>query len=317
MKITFIVNSFNRRELLTDALRSLEQMVRSPEWESQIVIYDAGSTDGSIDLIRQSQASLGAEKLQFVVAEAGEDSSFAAGLNRACAVAKNHFQPDYFAFFETDNYAESAAPFRAAISLLEENATLGAVGFTVTLRDGRPCGFGERTPLLMGFALGPQIADLLRLRNPRLQWSLNESTGLTWSYCEIVYTSPLVIRADVWDMLNGMDAQMFPFAACDLDLALRMKAGGYLMGVIQAKGIFHDNLGLLSAWSSRRAYSFHQGTFRLLRRHVGPAVWLAVPLLAVRHLCEAIIFAVGRPGSGFARATSRFRLLATSLRGYP
>lgn len=317
MKITFVVNSFNRRALLTESLRSLSMLIQCPRWDATVVVYDAGSSDGSIEVIEQTQSALGQERLQIVLPNPGDDTSFAAGLNAACEVASKRFDPDYYAFFETDNFADSEQPFLQAIELLKENSGLAAAGFTVSLKDGSPCGFGERTPNLLAFAFGTRFADFLGLRNPKLIWSYSQIAGVHWSYCDVVYTSPLVIRANVWRNINGMDARSFPFAACDLDLAWRLKNRGLAMAVVRAAGVYHDNLGQLSAWSARRAYSFHQGTFRLLRRYRGRVIWLIAPILAMRHLCEAVVFLVSGGDASIKKSLSRLKLILAALRGYP
>ena len=50
-KLAAILSSFNRLNLLQTALGSLTEVLPRLPWRSAVIIFDAGSTDGSIEWI--------------------------------------------------------------------------------------------------------------------------------------------------------------------------------------------------------------------------------------------------------------------------
>jgi glycosyltransferase involved in cell wall biosynthesis len=88
--VAIVVNSSNRATLLHDALRSLAPLLCAPGIAFSIVVFDAGSTDGSIAAVESFRDCNLPSLLQLLVPADGADSSYPAGLNRACAVASAH-----------------------------------------------------------------------------------------------------------------------------------------------------------------------------------------------------------------------------------
>src|SRR5262249_34593297 len=120
-------------------------------------------------------------------------------------------------------------------------------------------------------------------------WQLSD--GIRWRTCDVVFTSPLLIRREAWEQSHGFDAAAFPFSDGDLDWAWRCAGLGWKMAVIASDDVIHDNLERLSAWSANRVVDFHRSRLRLLKRHRGKHIALVKPLLFARHCLEAMILA--------------------------
>lgn len=317
MQFVAIMNSFNRRDLLLQALESLVHAVDPHVVEYAIVVFEAGSTDGSREWLGQFAEEHRDLRLEMIGPSEAGDSSFAAGVNRGCQYALETFPEAEFLFlYETDNWLARAEPLTAAIQLLRKEPTLAAVGFTVRLHSGRPCGWGSAFPTLLGFVLGPQLS--LRLGIPRSDVRMRKTGGLSWFTADVVYTSPLLIKASVWRSLGGIDARLFPFSDSDLDLAWKVAREGYRLAVLVTDAVVHDNLDILSSWSSMRVLHFHRARFRLLRRYRGPGVVIAIPALFLRHLAEyfvlgAMVLMGRRPSVSLKK---RSILLRSVWRGY-
>src|SRR5882757_11571668 len=124
-----VINSFNRRPLLEKALGSLTQALRTAPFGSAIVVFEAGSSDGSVEFLR-SWNGLNPGANLVVVESAAADSSFSDGVNRGSAMALERFPGCRWLFlFETDNWLQTAEPLNHAVRLLEEEPELAAVGF--------------------------------------------------------------------------------------------------------------------------------------------------------------------------------------------
>lgn len=288
MQFVAVINSYNRRDLLSSALESLVRTVDPRGDEYAVVVFEAGSKDGSREWLARFAEEHRDLRLEVVEPQAGSDSSFAAGVNAGCSHALERFPEVEFLFlYETDNYVSSAEPLIAAMRLLREEPHLAAVGFTVRRHSGKPCGWGGAFPTVLSFVLGPHLS--LYLGAPHCKIAKRRSHSVEWFTADVVYTSPLLIKASRWKGLGGLDARQFPFSDSDLDWAWNVAKAGYQLGVIATDAVVHDNLQVLSNWSDSRVLNFHRARFRLLRKHRGWGVILAIPLLFLRHLAEYVL----------------------------
>lgn len=275
---------------------SLTQALRKATFGSAIIVFDAGSTDGSRQFLDTWSEQNPTDNLIVVTASTNGSSSFADGVNTACSTALARFPGCRWLFlYETDNWLSSIKPLHEAISLLEAESGLAAAGFTVRRHSGVLCGYGMRFPTSTSLALGLNLAarwDLERPNNSKWQ----KISDIRWRTCDVVFTSPLLIRRAAWEQSKGFDAGAFPFSDSDLDWAWRCAKLGWNMAVIESQEVVHDNLQQASAWSLNRVIDFHRSRLRLLKRHRGGRVTLIKPLLFFRHLVETMML-MGRAGS--------------------
>jgi GT2 family glycosyltransferase len=316
-ELVAIINSFNRRELLEKAIGSLTQALRRASFGTAIVVFDAGSQDGSKEFLEEWREQNPADNL-IILTSSERNASFAEGVNRACSAALAQFPECRWLFlFETDNWLDSIAPVEQAISLLREQSQLAAAGFTVKRHSGVFCDYGMRFPGYLSLAAGLNLSALWDLDAPNeSQW---QKTGnIRWRTCDVVFTSPLLIRRDAWEQTLGLDAKAFPFSETDLDWAWRCAKLGWKMAVIAAESVVHDNLQQASAWSANRVIEFHRSRLRLLKRHRGKAVLLLKPLLFIRHGLETILLTCRSRSDPNAKAklANRKHLLRTVWTNY-
>ena len=288
VELVAVINSFNRRPLLERAMASLTSALRSARFGSAIIVFDAGSKDGSVKLLREWCENNPADNLVLIEA-VDRRRSFSDGVNVACAEALARFPGVRWLFlYETDNCLLSIEPLEQAMRLLEREPRLAACGFTVKQHDGRFFGYGMRFPSTLSFALGQNLAAHCNLHAPNDSgWQTTD--GIRWRTCDVVFTSPLLVRREAWEQSGGLDAENFPFSDTDIDWAWRCAGLGWTMAVIASDHAIHDNLEQLSAWSANRVLDFHRNRLRLLRRHRGRHVALLKPVLFLRHCLEAIV----------------------------
>jgi len=318
VRLVAIVNSFNRRALLEASLPSLGSALRQLPFGTAIVVFEAGSTDGSVEWLRMYQSSCVDPEIAILVPAPGEDSSFAAGVNAACRHAiRSYRELELLFLFETDNWIAGSEPIAVATALLNSHARLAAAGFTVTKRSGEPAGFGCSFPSVPQFLMGQQLTAILGLDRPRLS-AEPPCDGYRWGTCDVVYTSPLLVKRAAWEETAGLDAASFPFSDCDLDWCWRLQRSGWKLAVIESKGVVHDNEDQASAWSFTRVLSFHRARLRLLQRHLHAQASLLEAGLLVRHLLEFVALALASPLLSHPGGSLRKRwLLITSvMRGY-
>jgi GT2 family glycosyltransferase len=318
VKLVGVVNSFNRKSLLEASLPSLTLALRQLPFSTAIVVFEAGSTDGSLEWLRAYRSSCASLEIFVLTPDPGEDSSFAAGVNAGCRQAiLSYPELQWLLLFETDNSIAGGEPIALAARLLSSYAEVGAAGFTVTRRSGEPTGFGCSFPTVPQFLMGQQLAAMLHLDQPHM--SLEPLfDGYRWGTCDVVFTSPLLIKRKAWEESGGLDAAMFPFADCDLDWCWRVQQNGWKMAVLELKDVIHDNEDQFSAWSARRVLSFHRARLCLLQRHRHARASLLKPVLLARHVFEfvALAFAspfLSHPGGSLKK---RWLLITTVMYGY-
>lgn len=288
VQLVAIINSFNRRQLLEQAITSLASALRGARFSSAIIVFDAGSTDGSVDFLKGWKENYPGDKLSIIEASAGR-SSFSDGVNIASTEALTRFPKALWLFlYETDNCLLNVEPLEKGIALLEQEPRLAATGFTVRQHDGSFFGYGMRFPSTLSFAIGQNLAGSWNFHAPNdFAWQTRD--GIRWRKCDVVFTSPLLVRREAWVESGGLDAENFPFSDSDLDWAWRCAKLGWGMAVVASDHVIHDNLSQPSTWSANRVLDFHRNRFRLLRRHRGSHVALLKPILFLRHGIEAMI----------------------------
>jgi GT2 family glycosyltransferase len=318
VRLVAVVNSFNRRALLEASLSSLTLTLKELPFGAAIVVFEAGSSDGSAEWLRTYRSSSAGPEICVLSPAPGEDTSFAAGVNSGCRHAILRYPELQWLFlFETDNRISGGKPIALALRLLDLHARIGAAGFTVTRCSGEPAGFGCSFPSVLQFLMGQQLSSMFGLDQPRMTTEpLFE--GHRWGTCDAVFTSPLLIKRTTWDETGGFDAESFPFSDSDLDWCWRARRSGWKMAVIELKGVVHDNENQASEWSSRRVLDFHRARLRLLQRHL--QVWsslLKLGLLA-RHILEFAALLLGSPllSNPGGSLKKRWLLMTTVMQGY-
>ena len=318
VRLAAVVNSYNRLDLLREALPSLVAALAGCPFGTAIVVFDAGSDDGSPEWLKKYKDERHGVFLDVLQIAAAADGSLSAGVNAGIDFSLHKYAGlEWLFLFETDNWIETPAPVMAAMELLENVPDLAAAGFTVKQRNGQAAGFGCRFPTAVPFILGQQLTDLLRLDSPRIrQW--HDTRGVQWAACDAVYTSPLLIRCKAWEQIGGLDARRFPFCDTDVDWSWRAWRQGWRVAVISTSEVVHDNRGIASEWSGSRVLDFHRARLRLLEKHSNAALWLVQALLLVRHCCEILILLLSswRLADPRRALRQRWTLLNSVRRGY-
>lgn len=287
-QLAIIINSYNRLALLKTCLGVLSGWLPKSMYKDnyRVIVFDAGSTDGSLEWLEE-EAWKADGLLVLLEPEEGTDRCFAAGVNAGAAYAITHFPAvNYLLFYETDNLILDERPLLQAIALLNSMEQLGACGFTVRKIDGRRAGVGQPFPTLVNFALGKQLVERFGLERIPYRWH-HPVADCDFSFVDVVYTSPLIVRADAWSATGGMDEKHFPFADSDIDWARRLRDLGWRSGVIKTTAVIHDNQQILSGWSKARSMQSHAGRLQYFKIHHPRMIYAVWPvLLLLRHLLE-------------------------------
>lgn len=314
VELVVIINSFNRLPLLCESIPSVIEALKHTPLRSAIIVFDAGSTDGSIEFIKKIAEHTQQPQIICLHPSVRIDRSFSGGCNFAVEFAAKKFPHLTWCFFyETDNVIKNEFALPLAIELLKQEQNLAAVGFTVEKHDARKAGFGSSFPTPLSFLVGQQLSQKLGLELPKFsKW--DSFSGVHWGICDIVFTSPLLIRYSAWQSIGGMDAAMFPYSDCDIDWCWQVYKKGWCVGVLDVTGVIHDNQKQASAWSEKRVTDFHRARLRLLIKHLGKWISWLKPLLFLRHSLEFFLLNFKAFKSEEARRSlSQRRILIKSI----
>jgi len=197
-RLSILLVNYNGMRYLGPCLESI-QLYAPPE--TQVILEDNASTDGSLDAVKMSYPWV-----QIVCSN--QNIGFAGGNNLAGKSARGKFilllNPDTLLL----------DPLAPVVDWLEIHPSYGAL--TIKMLDG------DR----IARACTGRFPSALRLALLRSMLVLPESYGAEEAYdVDWVQGSFLLIRADVWQALNGLDERYFMYAE-DLDLCKRIHDAG-------------------------------------------------------------------------------------------
>src|SRR5258706_4972881 len=196
-EVAVIINSFNRLVLLKECLPNIIDTLSKIKISYVIVIFDAGSTDGSVEYVNEMNHQL-SSLIILITAGLNDNFSFSAGCNRSAKEAVDRYSYlSYLLFFETDNLFKNETSLQQAATLMKEKKEFACVGFTVEKISGEKIVYGNKKPSVLGFIMGQQLGAKLGIEQVKPQWC-KSAAGIEYTYTDIVFTSPLLVRTKAW-----------------------------------------------------------------------------------------------------------------------
>jgi O-antigen biosynthesis protein len=196
-RVSIVVPTTRQPELLASCLSSLPAgTAGGPPCETIVVLN--GASDDTIDLVRAGVH--GAR-----VAESAVNLGVAGGDNLGRDLARGELL-----IFAHDDTVFEPGWLAALVAVADSRPEAGAVGSRVLDPDGR---------LQTAGAVVFRDGSSWLLRDP----STPEHGISAADYCS---SSSLLVRADTWDAVGGMDERLFPAYHVDVDLGLAVWAAG-------------------------------------------------------------------------------------------
>jgi GT2 family glycosyltransferase len=211
VRLSILLVNFNGARHLAACLESI---CRFAPPDTQVILEDNASTDGSIEAAEKNFPWL-------QILRSDRNRGFAAGNNFAGRNASGRF----LLLLNTDTLL--LEPISPVVDWLEKHRAYGAL--TIKMLDGNrvihPC--TGRFPSAFRLAL------LGKMLVPLEKYGASEAYDVDW-----VQGSFLLIRADVWQMLNGLDERSFMYGE-DVDLCKRVWDSGYRCAYLPHQKYLH------------------------------------------------------------------------------
>jgi N-acetylglucosaminyl-diphospho-decaprenol L-rhamnosyltransferase len=253
--VSAAVVSFNTRALLE---RCLEGLQRQDGVSLETIVVDNGSTDGSVEMVRDRFPSV-------QIIELGENAGFARANNVAFERCRGEFVLllNSDAFIPQDGLAELVAaawrhPDAAAVGprLLNEDGSLQ--------RSAWPFPAAWRI-LLEAFGVHRPLRRLGLVEDLGI-WGHNEERAV-----DFLIGACLLLRRTALAEVGGFDEEFWLYGE-EADLERRMTARGWRVVFTPAIEVTHVG-GASSGVSAVRLRHFYSGQMRFLRKHGGRFSW--------------------------------------------
>jgi N-acetylglucosaminyl-diphospho-decaprenol L-rhamnosyltransferase len=272
MKIALIILNYRTAELTVDCLRSLATEVDA---ETEVVVVDNASGDGSADRIEDAIAEAGWGAWARVL-RSPDNGGFAAGNNYGMAAVT----ADAYLLSNSDVIFEegSLAALRAAA---EARPEAGIIGPAMVTGDGgpNPSAFRLLTPVtefLRAASLGP-LTRLLRGHVPVIEDREGPfEPGWLGFAC-------VLIRRDVVEAIGGLDETFFMYFE-DVDYCRRARDAGFPLLYWPAARVVHllggtSGVTTEGARADRAPPYFYASRTHYFRKHYGQLGLLGTNLL--------------------------------------
>jgi GT2 family glycosyltransferase len=278
MVLSIIIVNWNVEVLLAECLNST--FSHMGEQETEVIVVDNASTDGSVEMIRQRFP-------QVRLITNRDNEGFARANNRAMGIMKG----DLALLLNPDTVVQSEA-IPGMIGFMRENPNVGIVGCKIINPDGSPQPSAFSFPTLIDDIILGLRSNLFftgRIANRfsrRAQQTANHPLAVDW-----VTGACLLIRKKTIQEIGPMDDNLFLFAE-DLDWCLRTRRNGWKVVYLPSVCIVHyggesakKNLQVkISSFYFKRLYfaQKYRGRLSLLILKVVSFVELVVKMVIVR-----------------------------------
>ncbi len=243
-RVSLVVVNFNAGQALLDCLGSV---AGRDDVETEVILVDNGSTDGSVGLALTRFPDLR-------VVELGENCGYAAANNRGLALATG----EWIGLLNPDTVVPPGA-LRALVEVLKSNPKLGAVGSALVWPNGDPQPFshgGDPSPLYLARrAIGRQFRKMLH------EWAGGSTRRVDW-----VSGAALIARRTALQQIGGLDEQFFLYFE-DVDLCRRLRHSSWQIAFVPSVAIIHRSRPD-PADAIRRGY-YDQSLRSFYRKHYG------------------------------------------------
>lgn len=256
--ISVIILNYNGKELLEDCLTSVLQSDYS---NFEVVFVDNGSTDGSVDFVKERYGY--DSRLNFVINH--ENLGFAEGNN----VGAQHARGDFLLFLNNDTKVYPSWLKELVKTTLSEPL----IGITI-------CRI-----ISSAYPDGSFIGNVDKYGNAAIT-NLRDTTN----NIDVVASGPaFLIKKNVWDEVRGFDSKYFIYME-DIDLAWRVKLLGYKITCGLNSIVYHigEKTTCQVALVSKR-YFVYRNTLRTLLKNYSVSMLLRVlPISLVLIFAQSI-----------------------------
>jgi N-acetylglucosaminyl-diphospho-decaprenol L-rhamnosyltransferase len=260
MDISVIIVSWNVRDLLRNCLRSVQLQATMPGRQTEIIVVDNASNDGTIEMLRgefpDAHATVNSENLGFTRAN-----------NQALKIARGR----YFFLLNPDTELRPNA-LTKLFTYADANPHVGIIGPRIYYGDGSLQSSRRRFPTLgTAFLESTKLQQWFpRNRTLKRYYMLDTKDDQT-QQVDWVNGSAMFVRREVYDQIGGFDEGFFMYSE-ELDWCYRAKRAGWLVAFLPAAQVTHYEGKSSEQVLAQRDIYFHSSKIRFFRKYRGAFV---------------------------------------------
>jgi len=238
-KLSIIIVSYNTKGILEKCLRSLINNIKKYSFQSEIIVVDNGSTDGTIKLIQNLKFKVQNESLKFQIIKNNKNLGYGRANNQGIKIA----QGEYILFLNSDVVVNDVN-FKKILDYFDGDQKVGVMTAKVVLTSGEidpACHRGFPTPwrAFCYFIKLEKIFGKLPILN-----KIFGGYHLTYLDLNVIHEidSPsgafYLTKKIILDKVGAFDEAFFMYGE-DLDLSFRIKKAGYRIIYYPKEKVIH------------------------------------------------------------------------------
>jgi len=274
--ICIIILNWNGRGILRNCLRSLLKITDYKNFKA--VVADNGSTDGSIEMIKNSFKNVD-------LVENKENLGFMKGNNAGIKYALDKYNPGYILLLNNDTEIIQKDWLRKLVTVAESDEKIGLVGPKLIFPDNRTQWSGRK-----------KESNMFYLMFQTLSASLNPGIGMDekeFSFIGEVNTvsgACMMIKINMMRRIGLIDESLSPFYQDDVEYSFRTWKAGYKVVYVGTSSVIH-----LQSYSFRKRgisdknlYLALRNSTIISRRYFGflRTLFIGLPILAATSFFE-------------------------------
>ena len=251
MAVSTIVVNHERRELLRSCLSSLQRAHERVDERTEIVVVDNGSTDGSVDLVREQFPDV-------VLVALPRNQGFAGGLAAGIAAASG----DWIAVFNNDTTVEADA-VAVMLAAARRDPRVGSVAAQMRFADRREVLNSAGLELdSLGIAADRLVGSRVRYPHQQQPYEVFGATG-----------GAALFSMDMLEQIGGFDETFFAFFE-DVDVAWRAQAHGWMALYAPGAVVYHHHSATARHGSPAKLYLVGRNRVRTLAKNATTSMLL-------------------------------------------
>jgi GT2 family glycosyltransferase len=276
-KIVVIILTWNQRDT---TLRCIESLVPVNQDEYQILIWDNGSEDGTVQSVQDAYPTV-------LTHHNEQNLGVAGGRNAAAKLAAELLDPTHLVFLDNDMLVEPGF-IRAMHDPFVDNARVGQTQAKLRFMHDR----GR-----INDGGGARINYVLWQITPVGYGQMDQGQFDHIRPC-ISCGGAMMVRTDVFNELDGFDMAFNPFGPEDLDFSLRLQKAGYQALFVPQAVAYHVVSHTFGSGYSEE-YARHKSRHWLvfMRRHASPLQKIAFYLIGAPYLAIRVFLREAKRGN--------------------
>lgn len=248
MRIAVVILNWNGISFLKQFLPVL---IKHSAAESEIIVADNGSTDGSDDYLREHHPEV-------KIVSNRENGGFARGYNDAL----KQITADYYILLNSD-IEVTENWIKPVIGMMQQNPLVAAC-------QPKILSYYQKTHFEYAGAAGGFIDKLgYPFCRGRIFQTLEEDKGQYDDACEVFWATGacMFVRADIFHQMGGFDEDFFAHME-EIDFCWRLRNEGYKVMYCPGSKVYHVGGGTLPKASWKKTYLNFRNNFFLLYKNL-------------------------------------------------